>query len=61
MPPAHPAGQIAPLKIEGRTLRGLGNGAFDPQTLVPLDTAFDEAVLLPIDLSVNHICQETVG
>jgi hypothetical protein len=34
--------QIVPLKIEGR---GLGNGAFDPQTLVLLETAFDEAWL----------------
>ena len=26
-------------------MRGLGNGAFDPQTLVLLETAFDEAWL----------------
>jgi hypothetical protein len=26
-------------------MRGFGNGAFDPQRLVPLETAFDEAWL----------------
>ena len=37
--------QIVPFKIEGGAIRGLGNGAFDPQTLVLLETAFDEAWL----------------
>jgi hypothetical protein len=37
--------QIVPFKIEGGAMRGLGNGAFDPQTLVLLETAFDEAWL----------------
>jgi hypothetical protein len=37
--------QIVPLKFEGRAMRGWGNGAFDPQTLVLLEIAFDEAWL----------------
>jgi hypothetical protein len=37
--------QITPLKFEGRARRGFGNGAFDPQTLGVLETAFDEAWL----------------
>ena len=37
--------QIVPFKIEGGAMRGFGNGAFDPQTLVLLETAFDEAWL----------------
>jgi hypothetical protein len=40
-----PIMQIVPFKIEGGAMRGLGNGAFDPQTLVLLETAFDEAWL----------------
>jgi hypothetical protein len=37
--------QIVPLKFEGRVMRAFGNGAFDPQTLVLLEIAFDEAWL----------------
>ena len=42
---ASPIMQIVPLKFESRATRGWGNGAFDPQTLVLLETAFDEAWL----------------
>src|SRR5262249_34397650 len=37
--------QIVHIKVEGVPLRGFGNGAFDPQTLVLLEAAFDEAWL----------------
>ena len=40
-----PIMQIVPLKFEGRVMRAFGNGAFDPQTLVLLEIAFDEAWL----------------
>ena len=30
------------IKVEGRAMRGFGNGAFDPQTLVLLEATFDE-------------------
>jgi hypothetical protein len=37
--------QIVRIKVEGGAMRGFGNGDFDPQTLVLLETTFDEAWL----------------
>jgi hypothetical protein len=37
--------QLVRIKVEGGAMRGFGNGAFDPQTLVLLEATFDEAWL----------------
>jgi len=37
--------QIARVKVEGGAMRGFHNNSFDPQTLVVLEVAFDEAWL----------------
>jgi hypothetical protein len=37
--------QIARVKFEGGAMRGFHNSSFDPQTLVLLEAAFDEAWL----------------
>ena len=47
--------QIVPFKSKGVAIRGFGNGAFDPQTLVLLEIAFDEALL-----TLNSTSNKTV-
>jgi hypothetical protein len=46
--------QIVPTKIGG-AMRGFGNGAFDPQTLVLLEAAFDGAWLTLKSIGNNTV------
>ena len=47
--------QIVPIKIQRGAMRGFGNGAFDPQTLVLLQTTFDEAWLTLKSIGNNSV------